>query len=125
MLVLYTGRKFDKPAHGGVKIEVTRTRGSVFAPSQALLDGYKAGEMSWEEFERRYGQEIRAKYAEAPQPFLEVIERAAREDVTLTCWEKGDEATVRCHRRLLKDFLVRIARERGLEIDHPRSPRRR
>ncbi len=114
--MLYTARKFDKAAWHGTAIEVSRTRRSVFAPSQALLDDYKAGRADWAAYERRYEAELRTKFAEDPQPFLDLVERAAREDVTLTCWEKGDEDTVHCHRRLLRDFLAECARERGLDI---------
>jgi uncharacterized protein YeaO (DUF488 family) len=115
--MLYTGRKFDKAVPGRTKIEVTRTRGSPFSPSRALLDEYKAGGMSWETFESRYMKEMRDLYASDPEPFYQLIDRAAKEDVVLTCWEKGDESTVHCHRRPLKSFLVQIARERGIEID--------
>ena len=114
--MLYTARKFDKAAWHGTALEVSRTRRSFFAPSQALLDDYKAGRADWTAYERRYAAELRAEFAENPQPFLDLIDRAAREDVTLTCWEKGDEDTVRCHRRLSRDFLAELARERGLDI---------
>ena len=114
--MLYTARKFDKAAWHGTAIEVSRTRKSFFAPSQELLDDYTAGRADWAAYERRYAAELRAKFAEHPQPFRGLIERAAREDVTLTCWEKGDEDTVHCHRRLLRDFLAALARDRGLEI---------
>ncbi len=114
--MLSTGRKFDKPPHGTVKIDVTRTRGSILAPSKQLIGEYKAGTASWEDFERRYLQEMRSQYAAEPKPFHDLIDRAARENVILTCWEKGDEATILCHRRLLKDFLIGISAERGLQI---------
>ena len=114
--MLYTARKFDKAAWHGAAIEVSRTRKSFFAPSQELFDDYKASRADWAEYERRYPAELRAKLAENPQPFLELIDRATREDVTLTCWEKGDEDTVHCHRRLLRDFLAALARDRGIEI---------
>jgi uncharacterized protein YeaO (DUF488 family) len=114
--MLYTGRKFDK-APGRTKIEITRTRNSPFAPSLQLLDDYKTSAIPWETFESRYMQEMRDLYAQDPTPFHTLIDRAAREDVILTCWEKGDESTVRCHRRSLKDFLVHLAHRRGLEID--------
>ena len=114
--MLYTGRKFDK-APGRAKVEVTRTRNSPFSPSRALLDVYKAGDITWETFESRYMQEMRDLYATDPTTFHALVDRASREDVILTCWEKGDESTVLCHRRPLKHFLVDIARRRGLEID--------
>jgi uncharacterized protein YeaO (DUF488 family) len=117
--MLYTARKFDKPAHRGKAIEVTRTRRNFFAPSQELLDDYKSGRDDWDAFEKRYLAEIRARYRDEPQPFHDLVERAAREDVTLTCWEKGNEDTIHCHRRLLRDVLREIAQERGLNITPP------
>ena len=117
--MLFTGRKFDPAIPGRSKIEVTRTRNSPFSPSRRLLDEYKAGGMSWDAFEARYLQEMGDLHAADPTPFDALIDRAAREDITLTCWEKGDEATVLCHRRPLKRFLLDLARRRGLEIDGP------
>ncbi len=114
--MLYTGRKFDKPTPGRTKIEVTRSRGSLFAPSRQLLDDYKRGPMSWEDFETRYVQEIHASYRQDPDPLHALVERASRDDITLTCWEGGDEDTIRCHRRLLRDMLRTLAQERGLTI---------
>ena len=116
-VMLFTGRKFDKAVPGRTKIEVTRTRNSPFSPSRELLDEYKAGDMTWETFEARYLREMRELYERDPSPFQALIDRAAKEDVVLTCWEKGDEATVLCHRRPLKRFLLAIARGRGLDID--------
>jgi uncharacterized protein YeaO (DUF488 family) len=115
--VLFTGRKFDPAVPGRTKIEVTRTRSSPFSPSRRLLDEYKAGDMSWETFQARYLAEMRDLYADDPSAFHALIDRAAKEDITLTCWEKGDESTVLCHRRPLKRFLVELARRSGLEID--------
>ena len=117
--MLFTGRKFDPAVPGRTKIEVTRTRHSPFSPSRRLLDDYKAGGMSWDTFEARYLQEMRDLHAADPTPFDSLIDRASKEDITLTCWEKGDEDTVLCHRRPLKRFLVRLARQRGLHIDRP------
>ncbi len=48
--MLYTARKFDKAAWRGQAIEVTRTRKSHFAPSQELLDDYKAGRATWADY---------------------------------------------------------------------------
>ena len=114
--MLYTARKFDKAHWHGTAIEVTRTRKSPFSPTRALLETYKAGGLTWEEFSQRYLDEMQRLYAADPQPFHDLVERAAREDVTLTCWEGGDEETVLCHRRLLRDFLAAIAAQRGLRI---------
>ena len=115
--MLFTGRKFDPAIPGRTKLEVTRTRSSPFSPSRQLLDEYKAGGMCWDTFEARYLQEMRDLLAADPTPFHALIDRASREDLTLTCWEKGAEHTVACHRRPLKRFLVDLARRRGLEID--------
>lgn len=115
-MALRTGRKFGRYP-GATVVEVTRTKRSPFAPSQALLDDYKAGRATWEDYERRYTDEMRAGYRANPAPWHALIDRAAVETVVLTCYEGGDEATVKCHRRLLAGLLRAVAAARGVALD--------
>jgi hypothetical protein len=45
-----------------VVLPVTRAAGSAFAPSAALLADFTAGRAGWRRFERRYPEEMRARY---------------------------------------------------------------
>jgi hypothetical protein len=68
---------------------------------------------------------MRALYRADAQLWIDLVEQAALEmgDVVLVCDECGPEgsgageASARCHRRLLKEFLVAVARGRGLVVD--------
>jgi uncharacterized protein YeaO (DUF488 family) len=115
--VLYTANRFDATAHRGAVVDVSRTARSVFAPSAALLGDYKAGRCAWPQYERRYRDELRALWRRDRQVFLDLIAQAAAGDVTLTCWERGDEDTVQCLRRLLADILCTIARAQRICIE--------
>jgi uncharacterized protein YeaO (DUF488 family) len=115
--MVYTANRFDKARHRGLVIDVTRTRRSAFAPSPALLADFKAGRATWEQYEQRYRAEMRSFWQRDPDAFRALVALAAERDVTLTCWCRGDETTIHCHRRLLAGFLEAIAnRERGASL---------
>ena len=84
--------------------------GRVFAPSEGLLAAYKAGQISWDGYERRYRSEMEAVAQRSPDRFLSLLRRP---EVTLVCYEVSP---ARCHRRLLADLLARIAGEQGLDV---------
>ena len=68
------------------------------APSHALLDAFRAGELDWDTFAERY----RLEMAERP-PLIEWAARmAATTGVTLLCGSHPDEA---CHRSLLAALI--------------------
>ena len=122
-MALYTAARDDRASHRGTVIEVTRSAGSPFGPSARLLADYKAGRCTWPEYEVRYREEMRAFYRRDPQEWHDFALRASLADITITCYERGDEATVRCHRRLLAGFLCAVARGDGLDITPPAVPR--
>ena len=67
-------------------------------PSTELLRAYRAGQIDWAEFARRYRAEMREK----PELLAELAKRAARGTVTLLC---GCEEESKCHRGLLKAMV--------------------
>ena len=126
--MLYTAHRADPAAWRdaeAVVLPVTRAAGSAFAPSAALLADFTVGRAGWRLFERRYTEEMRARYREDPQLWIDLVEQAALavSDVVLVCDECGPErpgageAFVRCHRRLLKELLIAVATDRGLVVD--------
>ena len=126
--MLSTAPKADRTAlrdAEAVVLPITRATGSAFAPSADLLADCTAGRAGWRRFERRYREEMRAEYRADPQVWIDLVEQAALEvgDVVLVCGECGrerpeaSEALARCHRRLLKELLNVVARDRGLVVD--------
>jgi uncharacterized protein YeaO (DUF488 family) len=65
-------------------------------PSWKLVQGAKSGELSHEEYERRY----RAEVLEGLDPATVV--RELGDDAVLLCWERPDAP---CHRRLVARWL--------------------
>jgi uncharacterized protein YeaO (DUF488 family) len=106
-------------------LPVTRAAGSAFAPSAGLLADFRAGRAGWRQFERRYTEEMRARYRADPQLWIDLVEQSAFEvgDVILVCDECGPErpeageASARCHRRVLKELLIAVAADCGLMVD--------
>ena len=74
------------------------------SPSKELLDKYKAGDLSWEEFEEIFKAELAvSKPAQAKLKELkELKELAKTKEVTLFCYEKKETT---CHRKILKELL--------------------
>jgi uncharacterized protein YeaO (DUF488 family) len=71
-------------------------------PSRQLLKAYRDG-LSWEEFERRYRDEI---LLERPHVLDELRALEAEHgDVTLLCFERMPPAE-HCHRLVLRDLLI-------------------
>ena len=72
---------------------------SELAPSQELLDDWKKGSITWEEYEYRYREEMKDPFR---QKFIRSLNR---DDMTyrLMCWEKDPP----CHRFILKELILR------------------
>lgn len=64
------------------------------APSIELLTEYKKGKMNWEDYEKRYLDEIKDK----DSAIQKIIDLGKDKNVTLLCWEFDDKF---CHRRLV------------------------
>ena len=117
-MTLYTACRYDRASHRGTVVDITRSPGrSPFAPSVRLLADYKAGRCGWEEYEDRYTAEQRGHYRRDPESWRRLIEQATAGDVTLVCYERGEEDSVRCHRRLLREMLLAVAHKLGHPLD--------
>jgi len=75
-------------------------------PSRGLLRDWRQRRIPWEEFARRYREEMRAREG----LLTSWAQRAARGTLTLLC-SCADEA--RCHRALLRDLLEEALRGSG------------
>lgn len=102
---------FDKPAkEDGWRIIVSRTCPKLknkeswmpgLAPSWKLLSDWKVRRITWEEYEKRYLEEM---MGERSRQTIKHLLRAVvnGETITLLCYERNGE---HCHRYLLKDIL--------------------
>jgi len=90
-------------------------------PSEQLRKAYLRGKITWDAFEPKYFEELEGR-PEVVQEALRLL--AKHKIITLLCWEPGgmrkfpvvDEATVKCHRRLLRQYLMEIAPEHRYHI---------
>ena len=71
------------------------------SPSKELLDKYKAGDLSWEEFEEIFKAEL-AVSKPAQAKLKELKELAKTKEVALFCYKKKETT---CHRKILKELL--------------------
>lgn len=94
-----TGSKFQGTPEGFVRIDITTTTNSKYAPNKDDLEAYKQGSITWDEFAQRYRDHLKANFAKDPRYFDDILEN---DRVFLVCYEKDDK---HCHRRLLKEFL--------------------
>lgn len=67
-------------------------------PSNALLDAYNEGAIGWDDFDRRYREEI----AEQPTLLDWVTRMAVGTGVTLLCGSHPEE---HCHRSILAELI--------------------
>lgn len=72
------------------------------APSLELLQDWKAGNISWEEYETRYLEEMSVQQGK----FQELAKKAHWGTITLLCFEREENPC--CHRHLLKKLIESI-----------------
>jgi len=68
-------------------------------PSVKLLKGWKKGDISWQEYEKQYLEEMSSQ----EEKIKELANRASIKTITLLCFEKEDDPC--CHRHLLKRLI--------------------
>jgi len=71
-------------------------------PSVKLLTDWKQGDISWQEYEKRYLEEMSSQ----EEKIKELANRANIKTVTLLCFEKEDNPC--CHRHLLKRLIEKV-----------------
>lgn len=71
------------------------------APSQELLDDWKSGSITWNEYEDRYKHKILETVSAHRNIMWIGLKDAQGETVRLMCWEKNPP----CHRFILKDLI--------------------
>lgn len=74
------------------------------APSAELLKDWKHEGISWEEYEKRYLEEMSGWSQQ--EKIKELAERSKHETITLLCFEPEDDP--HCHRHLLKKLIEQV-----------------
>jgi uncharacterized protein (DUF488 family) len=77
------------------------------APTEALFQGYRAGHVSWQEYERQFVQTLHDRTPEKS------LSRRGLDNACLLCSEAQPD---QCHRRLVAEHLQR--RWKGVKIQH-------
>ena len=72
------------------------------APSKKLVQDWKAGSLTWAEYESRYSEEMAARQADIEA----LAKKSALGTITLLCFES--EGDPHCHRHLLKRMIEEI-----------------
>jgi len=83
-----------------IKICVTRTSGSILAPSRELLNDYKSGKIDWDGYEKRYINEM--SNADTIKELLRIKFLSETTNVRLICYEKNPP----CHRFILLRMIL-------------------
>ena len=75
------------------------------APDRKLLKGYKAGEISQEEYTKQYNAFLKTvNWGEAIEKLYTISDKHSCKDLVLCCYEKPDDF---CHRHLLAEYLTK------------------
>jgi uncharacterized protein YeaO (DUF488 family) len=115
----YTASRHAPSAYRGTALDVASPT-SALAPSAELAAAGAAGRCGWRQRERRYTAEMRGRYRQDPQLWIDLVEQAAVEGVTMVGEPQapdGDESHVRCHRRILYDLRCAVAKDAGVWVD--------
>jgi len=81
------------------------------APEQKLIGAYYKRGLSWNEFEKKYLEQLQTK--ETSDKVKKLAKRSLEEDITILCIEDSPE---KCHRRILAEECKRY--EPSLMIKH-------
>ena len=101
-------RRYDG---SGPVLDITVKSGDeVFAPTTDMVKYLKAGRLNWESYEAMYHHRMRNSYRENRERWDEVL---AMDEVVLVCYCETDD---HCHRRLLREYLVKCGARDGGEL---------
>lgn len=102
MIVKTSDMSYDGPN----RLDITVKSGDrTFAPTWDMVKYFKAGRLGWEQYKGMYHYRMRASYQKNRARWNEVL---AMDEVVLVCYCETDDY---CHRRLLKEYLVKCGAE--------------
>ena len=80
-----------------------------------MVEAIKAGEITWEQYTAQYVQLMRDRYVQHKAAFKQVCESG---EVVLLCYCSRDKKGKECHRYLLKDVLMQMAKSLGIKAEY-------
>lgn len=78
---------------------------NTFAPTWVMVEGFKDGNITEEEYSKRYLSVMRNRYKENKEIFKTLVEKAIMTDIALACYCPPETF---CHRMLLVDILLKM-----------------
>ena len=91
--------------------DVTVKSGDInFAPTWDIVQAWKAGEISWEDYSQRYRELMLSSYKRNQRAWHEILEKGV---LTLLCYCRASD---HCHRYLLADFLGKLGEKNGVNV---------
>ena len=90
--------------------------GKVFAPEWEMVMASKSGEITWQQYTELYLQLMRDRYRKNKARFAEVCQAG---EIVLLCYcENTMMTTKHCHRYLLADVLLKVAKKLEIEAKY-------
>lgn len=108
---VYSWRKIKKLNIAFIDTTV-KSGNKLFAPTWPLLAKYKSGEIDAEEYTKVFYELMRDSYKNHPEEWDALFEH---DILALACYCKAGNF---CHRLLLKDILLKIAKSKGVDIEY-------
>jgi hypothetical protein len=110
-------RPADDPLPEGIRVDVRKHTRHALAPDRTAVERYLAAptEDAWQRFKAGFLALIERRFAEDPEPFVELAAQASGADVYLGCscpTAKNPDVN-RCHTTLALVFM----RERFVDLD--------
>jgi len=108
-LHLYTAQigKYNGPDAYDITV---KTGDHTFAPSWAIVQALKSGQIDWEAYTQSYRNLMLESYREHPEKWHGILHKGI---ITLLCYCRAGE---HCHRYLLADFLRKIGEKEGIDV---------
>jgi uncharacterized protein YeaO (DUF488 family) len=108
-LHLYTAQigKYNGPDAYDITV---KTGDHTFAPSWAIVQAWKSGQIDWEAYTQSYRNLMLESYREYPEKWHDILHKGL---ITLLCYCRAGE---HCHRYLLADFLSKLGEQEGIYV---------
>ena len=87
-----------------------KTGDHTFAPSWAIVQAWKSGQIDWETYTQLYKNLMLKSYRDNPEKWHEILHKGL---ITLLCYCRAGE---HCHRYLLADFLLKLGKKEGIDV---------
>jgi hypothetical protein len=91
--------------------------GKQYAPTWAMVMGYKKGRITWVQYTEQYTALMRERYRTDPEQFVRPLHQ---DHIVLCCYRYVDLKTspLYCHRFLLKDILLKLAAYQQIDAEY-------